>query len=89
LSVRFLATADVIELYLGHPAFAVIAVGLAVAATDRLKLTRAEGRRLVASAWRLGNGALTLGLLAPQRRIAGDRVLATTGFVEICRRGAD
>src|SRR3954470_24498182 len=74
-----LAGAGVVELHLDALAFAVVGVGLAVAAADRARHPHAEARRLLAFAGRVRRFALTAGLVAPQRRIAGDGFLAAAG----------
>src|SRR3954447_10068553 len=83
-----LAGAGVVELHLDALAFAVVGVGLAVAAAHRARHAHAEGRRLLAFARGVGGFALAGGLVAPQRRIARDGLLAAAGFVEIGGKGA-
>src|SRR6202035_5125358 len=89
LRTFLLAGAVMVKLHPDALALAVIGVGFAVAAANRPGYAHAEGGCLFAFTRRIRDAALARGFPAPQRRIAGDSVLAAARFVEIRRRGAN
>jgi hypothetical protein len=86
LSVCLLATASVIELYLGHLPFAVVVISLSVASAHWPKLAGAGGWHLRAHALDVRRFALAGRILAPLIRTAAKGQKSAAGLALRSRR---